>query len=66
MSEQQQPEQETSPEEKITWGDGTGIAIGLSVGVLVGLTLLDNLGLGAALGLCFGAAYDGLAGRRKR
>jgi hypothetical protein len=52
--------------EEPSFGDGTGIALGLSFGVLAGLTLLDDLGLGLGLGLAFGAAFDVLAGRRRR
>ncbi len=45
-------------------GDGTGTALGLSVGALAGLTLLDHLGLGLGLGLASGVAADVLGGGR--
>jgi len=66
VSDQQSPEgREREPVEESSFGDGTGIALGLSFGVLAGLTFLDDLGLGLGLGLAFGAAYDVLAGRRR-
>lgn len=37
-----------------TWQSGTAIALGLSMGVLLGI-LLDNLGVWLALGVMFGA-----------
>jgi hypothetical protein len=40
--------------------------VGLSLGALAGLTVLDDLGLGLGLGLAFGVASDVLAGRRGR
>jgi len=65
---EQQISESTPPERAGTssFGDGTGIALGLSFGALAGLTLLDDLGLGLGLGLALGAAYDVLAGRRRR
>jgi hypothetical protein len=67
VAEQQTPES-TGPQPAGTssFGDGTGIALGLSAGVLAGLTFLDHLGLGLALGLAVGAAFDVLAARRGR
>jgi hypothetical protein len=67
VSEQQIP-QSTAPEPagEPFLGAGTGIALGLSLGALAGLTVLDDLGLGLGLGLALGAASDVLAGRRRR
>jgi hypothetical protein len=66
VSEQQTPENtQPTPAHESSFGDGTGIALGLSFGVLAGLTVLDNLGVGLGLGLAFGVAYDVLAGRRR-
>ena len=47
---------------------GSGLAIGLSLGILVGL-LIDDLGLGmmlgAAVGLCSGSAISALRKNKK-
>jgi len=67
VSEQQIPESSApEPASTSSFGDGTGIALGMSLGALAGLTLLDDLGLGLGLGLVLGAAYDVLAGRSRR
>jgi hypothetical protein len=67
VSEQQDHGSTASePAEASSLGAGTGIALGLSLGALAGLTVLDDLVPGLGLGLALGAAFDVLAGRRRR
>jgi hypothetical protein len=49
----------SEPAEEPALGTGTGIALGLSLGALAGLTVLDDLGL------ALGAAFDVLVRRRR-
>ncbi|MCZ2820086.1 hypothetical protein O2V63_07090 [Modestobacter sp. VKM Ac-2977] len=60
-----EPPESSSPADQPRWQSGTGLALGMSLGTALGLTVLDNLAVGLSTGVAVGLGLDALQARRR-
>lgn len=61
-----EPERSEEPSKKSANAVGIGIALGLPFGAVVGMLVLDNLALGAGIGLLLGIVIGAASQARRQ